>query len=76
MTVEQITPLIREFGFPVFVVMWFMFRTEKRIDRLIELLTALIRAMEIIAKSVDDHRADTRRANTSRPDEIEGESRS
>jgi hypothetical protein len=53
MTFEQGTGLIREFGFPVFVALWFMVRLERRVDRLSELLTSLMQATAIIAKAVE-----------------------
>jgi hypothetical protein len=53
MTFEQGTGLIREFGFPVFVALWFMIRLERRVDRLSELLTSLMQATAIIAKAVE-----------------------
>ena len=45
--------LLREFGFPVFVAVWFMWRMEKRIDRLFELCTSLMKSVALLAKSVD-----------------------
>ena len=53
MAIEQATALLREFGFPVFVALWFMIRLERRVDRLSELLTALMQATAIIAKAVE-----------------------
>lgn len=50
---DQATALLREFGFPVFVALWFMIRLEKRVDRLSELLTSLMQATTIIAKAVE-----------------------
>ena len=60
MTYDQGIALIREFGFPVFVAVWFMWRLEKRVDRLFELLTSLMQATALLAKSVDDHVVSTR----------------
>jgi hypothetical protein len=56
-TIEQATGLLREFGFPVFVALWFMLRLEKRLDRLFELMGALLQAVALLAKSVDYHHA-------------------
>lgn len=53
MTIEQGTALLREFGFPVFVALWFMIRLERRVDRLSDLLTSLMQATAIIAKAVE-----------------------
>lgn len=50
---EQVTGLLREFGFPVFVALWFMIRLERRIDRQSELLASLMQAMAVIAKSIE-----------------------
>lgn len=54
MTFDSGVALLREFGFPVFVSMWFMWRLEKRMDRLFELMTSLMQATALLAKSVDD----------------------
>jgi hypothetical protein len=56
MTAESTISLLREFGFPVFVAMWFMWRLEKRVDRLFELMNALMQATTLLAKSVDQQR--------------------
>ena len=53
MSLEQLTGLLREFGFPVFVATWFMFRLEKRMDRQSELLASLMQAMAMIAKAIE-----------------------
>ena len=53
MATDQVTALLREFGFPVFVAVWFMIRLERRVDRLSELLTSLMQATAIIAKAVE-----------------------
>ncbi len=45
--------LMRDFGFPVFVALWFMMRLERRVDRLSEQLTSLMQSMAIIAKAVE-----------------------
>lgn len=52
---EAYVALLREFGFPVFVAVWFMWRLEKRIDRLFELMASLMQGTSLLAKSVDDH---------------------
>lgn len=44
---------IREFGFPVFVALWFMWRVEKRMDRFTEAIQNLLTAVTIMAKTVD-----------------------
>ncbi len=50
---DQSVALLREFGFPVVVAVWFMWRLEKRLDRLFELFSALLKAVALLAKSVD-----------------------
>ena len=55
MSYDQGVQLLREFGFPVVVAMWFMWRLEKRMDRLFELLQALLSAVALLAQSVDFH---------------------
>lgn len=52
---EHAIALIREFGFPVFVAVWFMWRLEKKIDRLFELMGALMGSTALLAKSVDHY---------------------
>lgn len=54
-TFEHGVSLLREFGFPVVVAAWFMWRLEKRMDRLFELMTALLLAVRLLAQSVDFH---------------------
>jgi len=66
-TYDQGVSLLREFGFPVFVAMWFMFRLEKRMDRLFELMTSLMTSTLILARSLDDHRAEARAITQSLP---------
>ena len=53
MTFEQGVGLIREFGFPVLVACWFMYRTDKRLDRLAALMGNLMQATALLAKSVE-----------------------
>lgn len=60
MSVEQATGLLREFGFPVFVALWFMIRLEQRVDRLSALLTSLMQATMIIAKAVEPREINSR----------------
>lgn len=45
--------IIREFGFPVFVALWFMWRVEKRMDRFTDSIQNLLTAVTIMAKTVD-----------------------
>lgn len=50
----EIIAIIREFGFPVFVSLWFMWRVEKRMDRFTDAIQDLLTAVTIMAKTVDD----------------------
>jgi hypothetical protein len=45
--------LLREFGFPIFVSLWFMWRVEKRMDRFTEAIQNLLTAITVMAKTVD-----------------------
>lgn len=46
--------LLREFGFPIFVSLWFMWRVEKRMDRFTDSIQNLLTAVTVMAKTVDD----------------------
>jgi hypothetical protein len=46
--------IIREFGFPVFVALWFMWRVEKRMDRFTEVVQNLLTTVTIMAKTIDE----------------------
>lgn len=62
--------IIREFGFPVFVALWFMWRVEKRMDRFTEVVQNLLTTVTIMAKTIDglpEMRAE--RASSQRPPE-------
>lgn len=45
-TLESLIEILKQVGFPVFVACWFMFRTDKRLDRIIDLLDRLPRRKE------------------------------
>lgn len=45
--------LIREFGFPVFVAIWFMWRLEKRMDRFTDVVQNLLTTVTVMAKTID-----------------------
>lgn len=45
--------IIREFGFPVFVALWFMWRVEKRMDRFTEVVQNLLTTVTIMAKTIE-----------------------
>ena len=50
---EQAIALLREFGFPIFVCMWFMWRMEKKIDKFMEQQARLILAITIMSQTLD-----------------------
>lgn len=62
----SIVDILGTFGFPIVVAVWFMWRMEKRIDRLSELLAAQLQATAVLAKSMDTEVVDLRlrRLNT------------
>lgn len=45
--------VIREFGFPVFVALWFMWRVEKRMDRFTDVVQNLLTTVTVMAKTID-----------------------
>ena len=45
--------IVREFGFPVFVALWFMWRVEKRMDRFTEVVQNLLTTVTVMAKTID-----------------------
>ena len=45
--------LVKDFGFPIFVCAWFMWRTEKRLDKIAQRLSDLVSVQSLIAKSLD-----------------------
>lgn len=45
--------VVREFGFPVFVALWFMWRVEKRMDKFTEVVQNLLTTVTIMAKTID-----------------------
>jgi hypothetical protein len=46
--------LLREFGFPIFVSVWFMWRVEKRMDRFTDTVQSLLLTVTVMAKTIDD----------------------
>lgn len=52
---EAAVSILREFGFPVFVATWFMWRLERRLDRIFDLMGSHMQATAVLAKSVEDH---------------------
>jgi len=58
--------LLREFGFPIFVSVWFMWRIEKRMDRFTAAIQDLLLTVTVMAKTIDDM-SPKRRASTTPP---------
>lgn len=54
MTVTDVTGLLREFGFPIFVSLWFMWRLERRMDAFTESLNKLLTIVTIMSRFVDE----------------------
>lgn len=50
---EQAIALLREFGFPIFVCLWFMWRMEKKFDKSMEQQARLILAITILCTAMD-----------------------
>lgn len=53
-SVTDVTGLLREFGFPIFVSVWFMWRLERRMDAFTESINKLLTIVTIMSKSVDE----------------------
>lgn len=49
----DVVGLLREFGFPIFVSLWFMWRVEKRMDRFTDNIQNLLTAVTVMAKTID-----------------------
>ncbi len=56
----DVVGLLREFGFPIFVSLWFMWRVEKRMDSFTDAIQKLLTAVTVMAKTVDDLTPSTR----------------
>jgi hypothetical protein len=69
----DVAGLLREFGFPIFVSLWFMWRVEKRMDRFTESIQNLLTAVTIMAKTVDNLHDYGLRHDDHRHDEGKGE---
>lgn len=53
MKIEEVMTMIKELGFPMFVAIWFMYRLEKRMDKMSETLLSLMHSVTSLAKAVD-----------------------
>jgi hypothetical protein len=53
-SLTDVTGLLREFGFPIFVSVWFMWRLERRMDAFTESINKLLTIVTIMSKSVDE----------------------
>ena len=50
---DQAVTLLREFGFPIFVCLWFMWRMEKKIDAFMESQMKVLLAITVLAQALD-----------------------
>ncbi len=50
---EQTISVLREFGFPIFVCVWFMWRLEKKIDGLLTQQQQLLLAVVVLAEVLE-----------------------
>ena len=50
---EEAIAILREFGFPIFVCLWFMWRMEKKQDKQMEHQTRVLLAITILAQALD-----------------------
>lgn len=58
--------LLREFGFPIFVSLWFMWRVEKRMDAFTSAIQNLLTVVTVMAKTVDGLTPSARSVNNHR----------
>lgn len=52
-TAVDVLGILREFGFPIFVAVWFMWRLEKRLDRYSEQSEKLYTVVTVLAKTIE-----------------------
>jgi hypothetical protein len=57
-TGTDIASLVQQVGFPIVIAVWFMWRLEKRMDRLIQLLGSLLKAISMLVKALAHMGAD------------------
>lgn len=53
---SDIISLVREFGIGTLVLLWFMWRMEKRMDRYSEQIEKLYTVVTVLSKTVDNER--------------------
>lgn len=53
-SVTDVMALLREFGFPIFVSLWFMWRLEKRLDTFTESIQKLLTVITVMSKTIDE----------------------
>lgn len=49
----DVVGLLREFGFPIFVSLWFMYRVEKKMERFTDAIQNLLTVVTVMAKTLD-----------------------
>jgi len=52
--IDMVVQMINQVGFPIFVVLWFMYRSEKIISANTEALTELSRVVTALAEKLND----------------------
>lgn len=50
---DQLIGILREFGFPIFVCLWFMWRMEKKTDAFMEQQTKVLLLITLLAQVLD-----------------------
>jgi len=53
LTLDGIIKLIQQIGFPIAVALWFMFRTDKKIEKMTEALREVKEVLARIARNGD-----------------------
>jgi hypothetical protein len=51
---NEIVEIIKDLGFPIAVALWFMFRTDKKLDKVIELLHKTVYTVEEISEEIEN----------------------
>lgn len=51
---EMLLNIIDKVGFPIFVAVWFLYRTDKRLEEVTATLAKLSATVELLLREVDD----------------------
>ena len=63
-SLTDVTGLLREFGFPIFVSVWFMWRLERRMDAFNESINKLLTVVTVMSRTIDELSVGRARART------------